>query len=472
MVRCFIRIRKHRKIKSGVFIIALSVALLLGVVCTMLSAVRKQYESELDTTYESLSNSMFALRNLISFEDSLQSSYESFDLREAKIFTDVARMYFDYNGVTKTSLSDYAYRMGDCEIYFFANNGSEIASDNADRFLLDDDNLRALKTAGVLEAAGRDYTAVSLKGGWLCFQWEDTQALYSVDFERILETCPNDLCVIETATGRVVANSGAQAYDFLNESLASADSARTAYATDGIEAGFFGGVYFVKLQIIDRYTVYAHTPLRTVMSNAMRTVAPGVICATLIVMYAFDSFFAGNPISKYLFSNQRKHRPGIFSLTTILLSVGYAVIGIAMLKKLLGILSGRMDSRAKTISDLIESIVQFVVVLFMAIYSLYQVGVNTSVILTSAGVLSLIIGYGSQSIVSDLVSGLFLITEDQVRIGDCIILGDFRGIVTHIGLRTTTVELYNNLKVINNSQMVGFINLSRYTAGALLVTVQ
>ncbi len=91
---------------------------------------------------------------------------------------------------------------------------------------------------------------------------------------------------------------------------------------------------------------------------------------------------------------------------------------------------------------------------------------NTSVILTSAGVLTLIIGYGSQSIVSDLVSGLFIIMEDQIRIGDVVILNDFKGIVKQIGLRTTTLELYNNMKVVNNSQMVGFINLSRFTAGA------
>lgn len=71
-----------------------------------------------------------------------------------------------------------------------------------------------------------------------------------------------------------------------------------------------------------------------------------------------------------------------------------------------------------------------------------------------------------RGIVSDLVSGIFLIVEDQVRIGDFVILGDFRGIVTHIGLRTTTLELYNNLMVVNNSQMVGFINLSRFTNGA------
>ena len=192
----------------------------------------------------------------------------------------------------------------------------------------------------------------------------------------------------------------------------------------------------------------------------------GLVFAALIILYIFDAIFAPNPVSAYLFSNQREHRPGIFSLTTILLSVGYAVIGIAMLKKLLGILSGRMDSRAKTISDLIESIVRFVTVLFLAIYSLYQVGVNTSVILTSAGVLSLIIGYGSQSIVSDLVSGLFLIMEDQVRIGELIEVDGFWGTVTHIGLRTTTAKYYNRVKVVNNSKMAGFYNLSRDTAAA------
>ncbi|MBR3561511.1 MAG: mechanosensitive ion channel [Oscillospiraceae bacterium] len=847
---------KKQKNKANVFILAISALLLLGIVWSTARAVRDRYESELDTTYETLANALFAVRNLISFEDSLQSSYESFDLREAVLFTDVAKVYFDYNGVTESALSDYAYRMGDCSIFFFPNAGGELASDNADEFLLDESQLRTLKTVGVLEAEGHDYTAIRLDGGWLCIQWDDTQELYNVDFDRILETCPVDLCVIESTTGSVLANSGKTSYDFQDESLVTSDGTRTSHATDGIQAGFYGGsksdtVYFERVEMLNRYSVVAYTPLHDIRTSAMRTIAPefclmalifafiwfcamrlrkqgadiqdqeqcqqftkdyyinlpvarhaailliigvaltlaisvhlplltnyvhhndkmennlnsfvsemqlsdeewekitdifcelvtdravmiaemkemmgedfgeddlaelarsldfvgavvydehgtavmstdgyigytlsqnpeddefvlwtllnnadvslmhekadgsgyftavrrldapGIICAmltnsalsamreqtdvnaallrvntdtyakmfvsaaepetmlwatassekvrsipnnlpetallaryfgtqrvagydyylntmsddehiiisaersetltkpvtgilvriipaclilalaillmscvyreiddwlkddysgiltrvfstergavkkedaeldealkkmiaglfglvfaALIAMYVIDALFSQNPVSAYLFSNQWDHKIGIFSLTTILLSVAFAVIGVTLLKKLLELLSGRMDSRAKTVSNLIASIVQFVVTLVVAIYALYQVGVNTSVILTSAGVISLIIGYGSQSIVSDLVSGLFLITEDQVRIGDCIILGDFRGIVTHIGLRTTTVELYNNLKVINNSQMVGFINLSRYTSGA------
>jgi small-conductance mechanosensitive channel len=192
----------------------------------------------------------------------------------------------------------------------------------------------------------------------------------------------------------------------------------------------------------------------------------GLVFTALIVLYLFDSLLAKKPISGYLFSHQWDHKLNVFSVTTIMLSVAFAVIGVALLRKLLDILSGRMNSRAKTISNLIASIVQFIVFLVVAIYSLYQLGVDTTVILTSAGVLTLIIGYGSQSIVSDLVSGIFLITEDQVRIGDVVILNGFKGIVKRIGLRTTTLELYNNMKVVNNSQMVGFINLSRFTAGA------
>ena len=99
-------------------------------------------------------------------------------------------------------------------------------------------------------------------------------------------------------------------------------------------------------------------------------------------------------------------------------------------------------------------------------YCLYQLGVDTSVILTSAGVLSLIIGYGSQSMVSDLVNGIFLITEDQIRIGDTIWIDNFRGEVQRIGLRTTTLKHYASVKVINNSKMAGFFNFSRDTNAA------
>ncbi len=186
-----------------------------------------------------------------------------------------------------------------------------------------------------------------------------------------------------------------------------------------------------------------------------------LLCTLLVFFYFADILFSPHPMADYLFMHQWQREPSIFSMTTILLSVVFLSVGMRILKMTMKTLSARMDSRAETFGDLIISIVQFILTVVVAIYSLHELGVNTNVILTSAGVVSLIIGYGSQSIVSDLVSGIFLIMEDQVRIGEFIEIDGFMGKVEHIGLRTTRALYENRTKVISNSNMVGFYNLSR-----------
>jgi len=185
------------------------------------------------------------------------------------------------------------------------------------------------------------------------------------------------------------------------------------------------------------------------------------LCTLLVVFYFADALFSPHPMADYLFSHQWQREPSIFSLTTILLSVVFLSVGMRLLKKIMKTLSSKMDSRAETFGDLIISIVQFILTVVVVIYSLHELGVNTNVILTSAGVISLIIGYGSQSIVSDLVSGIFLIMEDQVRIGEFIEIDGFMGKVEHIGLRTTRAVYENRTKIISNSNMVNFYNMSR-----------
>ncbi len=166
-------------------------------------------------------------------------------------------------------------------------------------------------------------------------------------------------------------------------------------------------------------------------------------------------------MADYLFSHQWQREPSIYSVTTILLSLLFLAVGMRIIKKIMKGLSSRMDSRAETFGDLIVSIVQFLLAVLVVIYSLHELGVDTTVILTSAGVISLIIGYGSQSIVSDLVSGVFLIMEDQERIGEYIEIDGFLGKVKNIGLRTTRAVYDSRTKVINNANMVKFYNLSR-----------
>ena len=83
------------------------------------------------------------------------------------------------------------------------------------------------------------------------------------------------------------------------------------------------------------------------------------------------------------------------------------------------------------------------------------------------GIIGLILGFGAQSLIEDVITGLFIIFEGKYMIGDIIVLDDFRGTVRDIGVRTTTIEdAGKNLKVVNNSDIRNFQNRSRNSSYA------
>jgi moderate conductance mechanosensitive channel len=110
------------------------------------------------------------------------------------------------------------------------------------------------------------------------------------------------------------------------------------------------------------------------------------------------------------------------------------------------------------LKSLIRNVLNFVGILFI----LTAWGVDSVTLFASVGLIGLVISFGAQSIVEDIISGLFLIIEKQFAVGDIIIIDDFRGKVMEIGLRTTKfLDLGNSdLKIVNNSQVKNVINAS------------
>jgi small conductance mechanosensitive channel len=110
------------------------------------------------------------------------------------------------------------------------------------------------------------------------------------------------------------------------------------------------------------------------------------------------------------------------------------------------------------LKSLIRNLLAFLGILFI----LTAWGVDSVTLLASVGLIGLVISFGAQSIVEDIISGLFLIIEKQFSVGDIIIIDDFRGKVMEIGLRTTKfLDLGNSdLKIVNNSQVKNVINAS------------
>lgn len=124
--------------------------------------------------------------------------------------------------------------------------------------------------------------------------------------------------------------------------------------------------------------------------------------------------------------------------------------------------------RSVTIGKLIVSIVKYSAVIFGVFMILSAWGVQTPTLLASAGILGLAISLGAQSLIEDVLSGLFIIFEKQFAIGDIIQINDFRGKVVEIGIRTTKFEdLAGDIKIINNSDIRAAINTTSNLSPAI-----
>ena len=133
-----------------------------------------------------------------------------------------------------------------------------------------------------------------------------------------------------------------------------------------------------------------------------------------------------------------------------------------MILKLLLTVFGRKNSRAMTVNSLLAQMLKYVAVIVAIIWVLSILGVNMGAVLAGVGIIGLVLGLGAQSLVEDVLTGIFIIFEGQYKIGDIIILDDFRGEVKSIGVRTTTIEdVGGNLKIVNNSDIRNLQNRSK-----------
>ena len=117
--------------------------------------------------------------------------------------------------------------------------------------------------------------------------------------------------------------------------------------------------------------------------------------------------------------------------------------------------------RAKTVLTLLASLVRYVAAIVILCWGLSIFGVDVNTIVASVGVLALVIGFGAESLIADVVTGFFMLFENQYNVGDIVEVNGFRGTVKDIGIRTTSIiDLGKNVKIINNSEMKNILNRS------------
>ncbi len=125
--------------------------------------------------------------------------------------------------------------------------------------------------------------------------------------------------------------------------------------------------------------------------------------------------------------------------------------------------------RAATISGLLESLVSAVVGFLAVLMLLRELSIDIMPILTGAGIAGLAIGFGAQNLVRDVISGFFLILEDQVRVGDLVKINGVGGVVEQINLRTIVLrDGEGGVQVFPNGTVGSLANLSKHYAYAVV----
>ncbi|MBQ2183141.1 MAG: mechanosensitive ion channel family protein [Lachnospiraceae bacterium] len=155
-----------------------------------------------------------------------------------------------------------------------------------------------------------------------------------------------------------------------------------------------------------------------------------------------------------------------------LFQVAVIIMVMVIITKVVGLILSKINPKrpkARSLVTLTRSALVYITTLVAIFWCLSAIGVNVSTIFASVGIIALIIGFGAQSLVEDMVTGIFLVFEDQFNVGDIIEVAGFRGTVQSIGLRTTAIrDVGNNIKVINNSDLRNILNKS--AASSMAVT--
>ena len=128
------------------------------------------------------------------------------------------------------------------------------------------------------------------------------------------------------------------------------------------------------------------------------------------------------------------------------------------------------NRKAKTVTSIVANMLKYIAAIVIFCGVLTILGVNIATIIASIGVIALIIGFGAESLIADVVTGMFILLDNQYNVGDIIEVGGFRGTVSDIGIRTTCVtDPGGNVKIINNSDMKNILNRSDKNSKAVAV---
>jgi len=128
-----------------------------------------------------------------------------------------------------------------------------------------------------------------------------------------------------------------------------------------------------------------------------------------------------------------------------------------------------LEKRAETLSRIIQQVSVVAIFLVSGMLLMKELGFDIGPLIAGAGIVGLAVGFGAQNLVRDIITGFFLLLENQIRVGDVVEISGKSGLVEQLNLRTTVLRgIDGNVHVVPNGEITTVTNMTREWSRALL----
>ena len=188
----------------------------------------------------------------------------------------------------------------------------------------------------------------------------------------------------------------------------------------------------------------------------------GIMLVVMIVIAFGNSPLARHSALSFVIKGNWTKGLNLFSVIAVLVTFCVEYLAYLTVKVIAAMLNSLTDSKGETVFRLVRSFLDYAMFIGAVCVALSFLGIDTATLLASLGLLSLAISLGAKDIVADILSGLSLVFERTYFVGDIVKVGDFKGRVMEIGIRSTKImSATHDVKIISNHEVSGVINYSK-----------
>ena len=196
-----------------------------------------------------------------------------------------------------------------------------------------------------------------------------------------------------------------------------------------------------------------------------------VFAACFVVYYwLFRERGSRADVLSYVLSGSWEYGINVFALTASLIAAAQGGLVLFLIRRVAALMNGMLPVRGGTILRMLTSLITYLGVMLIGYQCLVNFGMSPTVMMTSAGIVSVVIGIGANSLVGDVIAGIFLLMEGNVQVGDMITVDGFRGCVEELGIRVTRIYDVDSedVKIIANKDVQNVQHMTAHPANLYL----